>query len=264
MPEQIRSRVIFRAASIGLVALALLVFATPLPFSAIHKNAPGTAIAYWLSESGGKYGTAIILVVTCLFFTRFAGGVKRAKFWVFLGTLAKLLLLIGLLAYANEHGIKHVLKCPRPCHEYVTARSDGKLGITEFYDADESARGALLQGVYDQQADHFSHIDPRILHHWVEESGYSFPSGHSFNGFLLAFILSFCLRFSRSHTARKYYLVPIVWGVLVGASRVAVGAHTAWDVSLGAAMGVGIAFLLMHFDLLRKNILHRDHEKPVP
>jgi membrane-associated phospholipid phosphatase len=77
---------------------------------------------------------------------------------------------------------------------------------------------------------------------------------------LLAFILSFSLRFSRSRTARKIFLIPVIWAVLVAISRVALGAHTAWDVIFGAATGTLTGFMLMHYDLLRRALLHRDHK----
>jgi phosphatidylglycerophosphatase B len=102
-------------------------------------------------------------------------------------------------------------------------------------------------------------IDPKVLSHWVEEAGYSFPSGHTFNAFLLATVLAFSIKRSRKINLNKYYFVPFIWAVAIGVSRVALGAHAPFDVTFGGAMGIFFGALLLYFETSRNIILHRKH-----
>ncbi|MFM9985331.1 MAG: phosphatase PAP2 family protein [Flavobacteriales bacterium] len=240
------------------VAMVAVVFIHGISFSAIEGSALLSLTAIWITESGGKYGTLLILLVTCVFFTRFIEGGGK-KFVTFILTLVKLIIVIGVFAYLNENLIKHALKQSRPSHLYVAERSQGEMSLQQLYALDNPGRHELLSKTIEENNALFAGINPHILSHWTEETGYSFPSGHSFNGFLLACILSFSLYNSRSKTGRKLYFLPLIWAASVAISRVALGAHTAWDVSFGALTGILIAFLLMHFNLLRDNLLHRKY-----
>jgi len=102
-------------------------------------------------------------------------------------------------------------------------------------------------------------VDHKVLAHWIEEAGYSFPSGHTFNAFLLATVLSFSILRSRKLHLQKYYFIPFIWATAIGVSRVAIGAHTPMDVSFGAAMGIFFSGLLLYFETSRNVILHRKH-----
>jgi len=50
-------------------------------------------------------------------------------------------------------------------------------------------------------------------------------------------------------------MIPLVWASLVALSRVAVGAHSALDVSVGSAMGLILAYSLMSFRFTRELII---------
>jgi phosphatidylglycerophosphatase B len=246
-----------------LAILVITVFGFDISLKAIAAESGMTTFMYLLTESAGKYGTFLILLVTCLFYTRFIKGAD-AKLKTFASTFVKLILIIGSFAFVNEHILKKAMKSPRPSHTYVVERSGNTLTLESFYNLPGDERGKALKEVITKRSTEFKDISVKVLDHWVEESGYSFPSGHSFNAFLLAFVLSYCLRYSRSSTGRKLYFIPLLWALLIAISRVAIGAHTKWDVSFGAMVGIAVAAILMHYDLLRKNILHRDHEVKLP
>ncbi len=251
---------IFKLAIGIFILMVTIVFAGGISFIAIDSSSFLSSIAIWITESGGKYGTGLILVITCVFYTRFMDG-KRKKFITFSLTLLKLIVVIGLFAYLNEHLIKLALKQARPSHSYIADRSNGEMSLVQLYDLEAEGRHALLKNTIQKNEEKFEGVHPHILRHWTEETGYSFPSGHSFNGFLLAYILSFSLYNSRSKTGSRLYFLPLIWAALVAISRVALGAHTAWDVSFGALTGIGIAFLLMRFNLLRDHLLHRKYHR---
>lgn len=251
---------ILKIALLVFAAVVVVVFAMNIPFVAIDKDSIWASFSIWITESGGKYGTGLILLVTCIFYTRFIDGAQN-KLITFSSTLFKLLIVIGLFAYLNEHLIKLALKQPRPSHSFIVSHSNGSLNLDSLYTHENSGRHELLKSTIANNPTQFNNIHPHILSHWTEETGYSFPSGHSFNGFLLAYILCFSLFNSRSETGKRLYFLPLIWAALVAISRVALGAHTAWDISFGGLTGILVAFLLMHFNLLRDNLLHRKYAR---
>jgi phosphatidylglycerophosphatase B len=257
------TRTILILALSAFAILVITVFGFDISLKAIGADSKMTKCMYLLTESAGKYGTFLILLVTCIFYTRFIKGTD-AKLRTFASTFVKLIFIIGSFAFVNEHILKKAMKSPRPSHMYVVERSGNSLTLESFYSLPTEERGTALKEVIAKRSVEFKSISQNVLDHWVEESGYSFPSGHSFNAFLLAFVLSYCLRYSRSSTGRKLYFIPLLWALLIAISRVAIGAHTKWDVSFGAMVGITVAAILMHYDLLRKNILHRDHEEKLP
>jgi phosphatidylglycerophosphatase B len=96
------------------------------------------------------------------------------------------------------------------------------------------------------------------LNHWIKEGGYSFPSGHTFNAFLLAMIFAFGIKYnSHSPKLQKLFFLPFLWAIGIGISRVALGAHSLVDVSVGALMGVLIGTLLLYIDFTRHLITHK-------
>jgi len=70
----------------------------------------------------------------------------------------------------------------------------------------------------------------------VGQGGFSFPSGHSTYAFMAAFILS-------AFFGRKYLF--FLAAALIAFSRVYVGVHYPSDVISGAALGLGIGYLLV-------------------
>ncbi len=96
--------------------------------------------------------------------------------------------------------------------------------------------------------------------HWVQESGFSFPSGHSFNAFLLAMVLAYGIYHNQFRAQwRKLFVLPFIWALAVAVSRVAIGVHTPLDVSTGAAMGIGLGILLLYIDFTRHWLTQNKH-----
>jgi phosphatidylglycerophosphatase B len=122
-------------------------------------------------------------------------------------------------------------------------------------------RRKFFQGLIDADTISFRDTDARVLGHWVEEAGYSFPSGHSFNAFLLASILAFSIYYMANRSVRWLYILPMIWAVLVAVSRVAIGAHSALDVSIGGALGILVSHTLLYFSVTQALLTHQQHAK---
>ena len=78
--------------------------------------------------------------------------------------------------------------------------------------------------------------------HWLALSDYSFPSGHSL--FSMAIYPTLALALATSKRSRRYLVgCGLACAVLVGVSRVYLGAHFPSDVLAGWSIGLGIAIL---------------------
>lgn len=225
-----------------------------MEFTACSKDSLWCTIAYWMTESAGKIGTLLIIIIASYFYTvRFESNKQKAK--TFFRSVLAIGLLLAVFAFFNEHVTKKALKLIRPSHTFVMEHSGISMQTDLLYDLEEEERKQLIQHTIDSHSENFTTIDKKVLAHWIEESGYSFPSGHSFNAFLLACVLGFSMYHSRNRIAKLLYFLPFIWATLVGISRVAIGAHSALDVSFGAAMGVLVAFLFLYFEHTKKLIL---------
>src|SRR6185436_8236458 len=84
--------------------------------------------------------------------------------------------------------------------------------------------------------------------HWIAETGYSFPSGHSFSAMLFAtYFLALGLTYFSGRRLWVFYLLA-VWAVAVCFSRPILRVHSPTDVCVGAIEGVlagVLAFLLV-------------------
>ena len=174
---------------------------------------------------------------------------------MFIRSLLSLIVLLSSFAYLNEHLIKGSIRASRPSHTYILKQTKFHEKLDSIYTLAENSKRALFRDVIKADTVAFGSIDPRILNHWVEETGYSFPSGHSFNAFLLAGIIAFGIYQSVPKNRRALCVIPLLWASLVALSRVAVGAHSAWDVSVGSAMGLVLAYSLMSFRFTRDLII---------
>jgi phosphatidylglycerophosphatase B len=163
-----------------------------------------------------------------------------------------LVVFFGLLAYLNEHFTKHILKAPRPSHRYMLNQIGLSQKIDSLYQLDKSQRYDFFARLIKNNPLQFRQIDLEIQQHWIDEAGFSFPSGHTFNAFLFAMIISYAIYHNKSRPGwRRLFLVPFMWAVTVGVSRVAIGAHSALDVSAGATLGILIGAIFLYVDITR-------------
>lgn len=236
--------------------LTMLVWFSPVAFSAIFANSFSTSLAYFFTESAGKYGTVLLIVGSSYAYTiRFDR--KREKLATFIKSFVAVTLLLSVFAYTNEHLTKPLAKAARPSHLYMLQHTQLLPQLDSLYTLTKDKRQLFFATLVQQNTQQFPAIDERVLDHWVEEAGYSFPSGHTFNAFLLATILAFGLYNATNKQLHRYVYVPFLWAVFVGISRVAIGAHTALDVTAGAGLGLMLAVLFLYFDSTRKLIIHR-------
>ncbi|MGE0713068.1 MAG: phosphatase PAP2 family protein [Planctomycetota bacterium] len=193
-------------------------------------------LAYWVSFSGKELLALVAAAAVALIVLRpGTSGARRAREGA--QAFACVLLFVGGGAAVNEFALKRVLRVPRP---YVVELSrSGALGTTPegFYElGDREARRAHLRAMF--AAGRGPALSPRVREHWITETGFSFPSGHSFAAFCL---LAFCLLLGEGLPlgvrGRALWLLG-PWAVAVCYSRPLLGVHSPTDVSVGAALGL--------------------------
>lgn len=207
--------------------------------------------SYFITESAGKFGTIIILVLCAWFYgIRLEG--FRNKVYSFLKSFLSLLLFFILFAYINEHITKPLVSAARPSHLVIFSRSNWPNEAAQFYEKSKADRSRILSEIIQKNDSNFQDIHPLVKAHWIEESGFSFPSGHSFNSWMIAVVLSYSiLQLRVRKSLRKYYWIPFLWASLVAISRVMLGAHTILDVSVGSLIGILVACGFLYFDKTR-------------
>ena len=206
---------------------------------------------YYTTQSAGRNGTFIIVLLAS---AAFASGIPtfKQKAKAFFKTLFVLMVFLAAFASLNENVIKPAIGSSRPSHAYIIKHANPAMKLDSIYSLVVMQRRSFFREVIKNDTIHFNEIDPRILEHWIEEAGYSFPSGHTFNAFLLGGILAFGVFHYSGRRLTFWCFIPMIWACMVGISRVAMGAHTALDVTGGAALGLLISHFLIAVPFTRK------------
>jgi phosphatidylglycerophosphatase B len=130
--------------------------------------------------------------------------------------------------------------------------ADGILGMSpmEFYAlGDKAVRSHYLDQVLDTPSASLD-LSPAVRDHWIEETGYSFPSGHSLSSMLVTttFLALALLLLPSSRRHWVYILLP--WALGVCYSRAILRVHAPFDIVSGAVVGMVLGVLT--FMLLRR------------
>jgi len=208
-------------------------------------------VFYWAAESGGKFGVPIIgaLMLVLLITRHGISGTRRALE----GTLVMIVVAIcgGGGAALNEHCVKEALRVPRPNIVHLAGiDGSGPLGMSpeEFYGkGDKEARRSPLRRVLNAVPPPVK-LSHAIREHWINETGYSFPSGHSFSSmFFATFLLAMGVSYISTCRLWLFYLL-LPWALAVCYSRPILRVHTPMDIAVGGLEGILlglIAFLLV-------------------
>ena len=208
-------------------------------------------LVYWVSESG-KYGAPVVVLMALavLVSRQEIDSSRRTKEFIIVALTASA--LAGGGALANEYFIKTGLQVPRPNIVWLAGENgSGPLGMTAeaFYSVGNSeARSASLAEVLQQDSNPVL-LTSTIEAHWIDETGFSFPSGHSFSAM---FIATFLLMIGASClTTKRFWLLYLLlpWALAVCYSRPVLGVHTPTDVLIGGMQGIVVGILAWKISL---------------
>lgn len=208
--------------------------------------------AYWIAESGGPFGLPPILALAVALLVTRPGLSTRRRARELVTSVGLIVLLLGGVAWVNEHVIKPAFAVPRPNIEELA--DGGALGQSaeDFYDVgDKEARRGVLKRILHAHFDRIA-LAPAIRAHWIQETGYSFPSGHATAAFTTATLLMGLGLLALSGWRRWAMGLVLPWAVLVCWSRPVLRVHSPLDVSVGSAQGIvlGLVGVLIAWKLL--------------
>jgi phosphatidylglycerophosphatase B len=243
-----------RSLRILLPALALVIAIGFLP--AIALDGPIARAAVWAADAGGtKVVPWIALILLTIVVTR-PGLAPRARMIEAVVMLGLLLFALGGMSFANEYFIKPLMAVPRP---NIVALADlGVLGVSadEFYAlGDKPERSAFLaERIGDART---PALADEVREHWLIETGYSFPSGHSLAAMTFAaFFLTLAISYLDERRRRLVFLLLPVWALAVIASRPLLRVHSALDIGVGAVEGLVIGLASV---MLARWVIERDY-----
>lgn len=163
--------------------------------------------------------------------------------FVFMGAI-----LAGV-AVLNEFLFKERLKVHRPSIIYLEQQMDFDAGVMYDLKGKEERRVYLNRVFEDNDIKSVvfeeKSVCAEVIKLWKYETGYSFPSGHSVNSFLLALLASLLALWL--YPNNYFWKVVIIYGgaVLIALSRVFLGVHTPFDITLGAIWGSFLGLLMI-------------------
>jgi phosphatidylglycerophosphatase B len=232
-----------RSAAAFLVATLLaLILSAAAP--AIELDSKLALAAWAVSLSGGYLGIPVVLVlgIAWLCTTGNYFGSRTAMAVLLTGVL---LGVLGGANWSNEHVLKPAVASARP-HIRELARLCVIPTPEEFYAmGDEERRTRELRHLFNTQqaAGLLPKLHPLIREHWLVETDYSFPSGHTLASVTIATaftLLGFRLR------PRPGWLIwlPLPWAVLVGWSRYLLQVHSTADITGGGLLGILLGLLV--------------------
>jgi len=220
------------------LAWVVLLPLTLLPAFWVPVDMPprrGVALLWGLSLSGSEYGIPVVLLAMLAWLRP---SLSRLPL-----LLLPLLVLLAGGAWLNEYITKPWLGEARPDVQWLASTEAGPVlaeGADAFYRLpDKAARSRRLAQALDSSP---LELPPLLRRHWVEETGFSFPSGHAFASALLGgWFLWFWLL--RSRVVPWLPLLVVGWMASVAWSRLLLGVHRPGDVLAGAVLGLALAVL---------------------
>jgi phosphatidylglycerophosphatase B len=214
-------------------------------------------ISYWIAWSGSKVGAPILALMMILAFVGLrpisaADRCKEALIIAFVATL-----FAGGGATLNENILKTDLRVPRPNVLLLAGENGtGPLGMTaeQLYQIDTKAsRSEAMQDALALKSMPIS-IGPLVASHWIEETGYSFPSGHAFAAMLIASLFLALAASNLPAGKLSFFYLLLPWALAVCYSRPVLRVHTPTDITVGGLQGIvaGLVAWLLVRKLLRR------------
>jgi len=256
----ISHRFIFGHAAIALLITVGIAWATPLLFSGIRADQSLSRFFLFISDSGAHWGVlGVMLLATVLVVIRQAGARTRTLTAVLFG--AGLSIVLATFAFINEFVTKPIFAFHRP---YILKLEKEKLLSADTYYAlgtkpkrSDYLRKKLAAG---QDSKIVQSLDPSVREHWITMTGFSFPSGHSQNAFLFAVILAFLVQHLVPN-GKRFVWIPFLWATGISLSRVAMGAHSPLDITVGALTGGLFGSLILMSGLLNRTLPEEQPEE---
>ncbi|MEO8210350.1 MAG: phosphatase PAP2 family protein [bacterium] len=222
--------------------LILIVYLFPIGFSEYRNTDLMAPVWYLITVTGGILGSTVIIIILLIYLIHyFKKNSKKIKYaYLFVGIV---FLIQVIMTGSTLLFFKEVFHNTRPSQLYFIEKglieNEGK----DYFVMSPEMKINYLQSKIEENKKILEDVYPPILNSWVNDNGYSFPSGHAQTSFFMGTILAFVI-FKTS--SKKYYIyIPLIWAVLVAVSRVVIGVHFPFDVTVGAFTGLIMGLIVI-------------------
>ena len=218
------------------IAVLIIFLIIPLSVTAVNWQWQPTSINstseyfFWLTETA-SFPWAIITsgLLFVLFCLLLANKTKKT---------ISLLLLILVSAMLGGQIIKSLIKQQTAeSRPYVLwLAKEYRFNDKQFYSQTRTERKATIE----QLLANSNTIPTWLAHHWQNETGYAFPSGHTLFATTWAFLAIALFGFKRHLIIT---VTMVIWSLFIETSRLLLGMHTAYDLILGIVLAWGISLI---------------------
>lgn len=170
---------------------------------------------YLLTETG----SVPYAIITC--------GVFALLFYPIIPNRRHWIIAVAIMAFSMvitqglKSGLKTVFAEPRPFIQDIAQKSD--VSTDYFYDQSRKERAVIVRQFYADKSD----IPSWLVAHREDETGYSFPSGHTIFAAAWLFLTAGFIRIFHHRSLKAKILLGgmTIWAVLMLVSRLRLGMH---------------------------------------
>lgn len=198
---------------------------------------------FWLTQTAGIPWA----ILTCAFFPVLFAICLKIKSKVQFIKLVLILAMAILLGQLFKTVIKSYTADSRPFVIWI--EKNHHIDDKYFYSLPRSEREAVIEQYVYQSPE----IPNWLFQHWKNETGYTFPSGHTLFAATWAFLALLFLNFKRGQNVIGFI---IAWAVFIEISRLALGMHHPIDLICGSILAWAIA-LFTYYVALKWRVIKR-------
>jgi membrane-associated phospholipid phosphatase len=240
----------------ALLLLLLLVFDRFDPGAEPTFDLTGSiALVAWVfAESGQTFGVVGIATVLLLVMATRSGPSWRSRLLEMAVMIVVSLLVLYGGKLVNDHLVKPAIGVARPNIVQLSELDLLRMDVDSFYELSKSDRSEHLDSIKNETGFGEIVMRPEVRDHWVKETAFARPSGHSLASLTFAtFYLSMALSLLTGWRRWPFHLL-VLWALCVCLSRSILQVHWRADILLGGLVGIVLgsgAFLLTTYVVRR-------------
>jgi membrane-associated phospholipid phosphatase len=213
------------------------------------------ALTAWaFAESGQTFGIVTIAAALFVVLATRPGPSRRTRVLEAVVMIAVSLLVLYGGKLLNDGVVKPAVDVARPNIVQLAELDLLGMDVDSFYEMPEASRSEHLDSIKTDSGFGEIVMRPEVRDHWVKETAFSRPSGHSLASMTFAtFYVSIALALL-SGWRRWPFFVLVPWAVCVCLSRAVLRVHWPADILIGGLAGIVVGvggFLLTRFLLDR-------------
>lgn len=253
-PERIRNYFyLYLVTAVSIFVMALILFI--MPAEVIQYRNSDFLAPFWhaVTQSGGFTGGIVILVIlTAYLSVHFRNASNK---------FSDLMLIFSIIFFTyvfssgiTEYFIKEIYRKPRPSIQILSEKGYLENGGQAYFTMPYGERKNYLGDRIEINDQNLTEIYKPILKDWINEPGFSFPSGHAHISFFFGTVVSFFIYFTFKGKYKLLFLLPFIWAVLVCISRVVTAMHYPEDVIAGSVTGALTGLVIVSLPVMYKTV----------